>query len=384
MTIIHTVGDSHCYAGWENVQLDNVKIYVHHLGAITCSSFGIKKFELYNIKDANVQENEVVCFILGEIDCRTHLSKHKENYKEIIDKIVENYFNTIKLNVDQYKNLTVMVQSIVPPAKKKSYLTDAIIEIEKQYGTPTLGEDNERKVYVQYMNKKIKENCVKYNYIFFNLYDEYSDNDGFLNSSLSDGNVHIKDTKFLEEKLKKMFKENKKTIAEIKYKEACNIIGSDICEHLKILRLYSEECSHITEMGVQWIVSTWAFLSAKPKKLISIDIRDPIYYGAKIQDVYDAAKEIGVDFEFILGNDLEIPIEETDLLFLDTEHTYVQLSKELKLLSPKTKKYIIMHDTETFGDELIPAINEFLLSNSLWKIEAQFYNNNGLIILKHI
>ena len=39
---------------------------------------------------------------------------------------------------------------------------------------------------------------------------------------------------------------------------------SDINEHLPTLRKYAEECDHITEMGVRWIVSTYAFLAAKP------------------------------------------------------------------------------------------------------------------------
>ena len=47
---------------------------------------------------------------------------------------------------------------------------------------------------------------------------------------------------------------------------------SDINEHLPTLKKYAEECEHITEMGVRWVVSTFAFMAGLPKKLISYDI----------------------------------------------------------------------------------------------------------------
>ena len=44
-----------------------------------------------------------------------------------------------------------------------------------------------------------------------------------------------------------------------------------------------------------------------------------------------------------------------DLLFIDTSHTREQLAQELEAFSRYTKRYIILHDTETFGkrDELV-------------------------------
>jgi len=55
------------------------------------------------------------------------------------------------------------------------------------------------------------------------------------------------------------------------YIEKCNT-PSDINEHLPTLKKYAEECSHITEMGVRWVVSTYGLLMGKPKKMISYDI----------------------------------------------------------------------------------------------------------------
>ena len=69
---------------------------------------------------------------------------------------------------------------------------------------------------------------------------------------------------------------------------------SDINEHIPTLIDYASECEHITEMGVRAITSTWAFLGAAPKKLISYDIENPKHYGANIDVVYEVAKHTNV------------------------------------------------------------------------------------------
>ena len=74
---------------------------------------------------------------------------------------------------------------------------------------------------------------------------------------------------------------------------------SDINEHVPTLLKYGQECDHITEMGVRWIVSTWVWLACAPKKLIAYDIHDPSQWGASIKDVYDTAEKYGLDFPLI-------------------------------------------------------------------------------------
>ena len=171
------------------------------------------------------------------------------------------------------------------------------------------------------------------------------------------------------------------------------VTPSDINEHLPTLKRYAEEVEHVTEMGVRWIVSTWAFLSGKPKKLISIDIKHPNKFGANLSVVEKAAKESNIDFSFIEGSTLEMQIEKTDLLFIDTLHTYTQLTKELELHSKNVNRYIALHDTTTFSlkDEqpqqsskvgLKLAISEFLEKNKDWKMIEEYINNNGLTILE--
>jgi hypothetical protein len=187
-----------------------------------------------------------------------------------------------------------------------------------------------------------------------------------------------------------------KKIEEI-YKKKCNT-PTDINEHLTVLKKYAEESEVIIEMGVRSIVSTWAFLFGKPKKLISIDMVEPKNFknhdpdGCDLDLVYKLAKENDINFQFLLSNSLQIEIPECDFLFLDTLHDYNQVKSELKLHANKVKKYIGFHDTVTFkikgetpGELGIgKAIDEFLQENKDWIIHEEFFNNNGLTIIKKI
>jgi GT2 family glycosyltransferase len=164
----------------------------------------------------------------------------------------------------------------------------------------------------------------------------------------------------------------------------------DINELFPILRRYASRCNHITEFGVRGVFSTYAFLASKPKKMISYDI----YTSTNIKEACDVSKENNIDFKFVEKNVLETQIEETDLLFLDTRHTYYQLSQELKLHAGKVRKYILMHDTFTFGEKdeieekgsekhgLSIAIKEFLEENPHWKMIEKIDESNGLTILE--
>lgn len=176
---------------------------------------------------------------------------------------------------------------------------------------------------------------------------------------------------------------------------------SDINEHLPTLYEYAKKCDHVTEMGVRWVSSSWALLRANPKKIVSYDIvRDP-----NVQQLVDASAEYGINFHFIEQDVLKADIEETDMLFIDTWHTYKQLFAELNLHSGKVKKYILFHDTVSYAlvDEgtydclsdialampsekqgLVAAINDFLLTEQgkEWEIERVYSNNNGLTIMR--
>jgi hypothetical protein len=161
----------------------------------------------------------------------------------------------------------------------------------------------------------------------------------------------------------------------------------DICEHLDTLTEYAKKCDHITEFGFRFGASFCALLLGAPKKLITYDIHIPKAAMGLFQDLKPST-----EMEFHEKSTLEVEIEETDLLFIDTLHTYEQLRKELEMHGHKTRKYLAFHDTVTFGRKgedgkthgLMDAIEEFLDANPHWAVEKHYENNNGLTILKRI
>lgn len=175
---------------------------------------------------------------------------------------------------------------------------------------------------------------------------------------------------------------------EVAY-EWCKMHVSDINEHIETIRRYATGCQHITEFGTRGCVSTYALMAARPKKFLTYDLNVP----GEIWTADTIAKEHGIEFGFMERNTIQIdPIEQTDLLFIDTLHTYDQLKKELAIHAKQVRKYLIFHDTTTFGhvDEITgeekglwPAIQEFL-DQGEWELLQKYENCNGLTVLGRV
>ncbi|MFC1707326.1 hypothetical protein ACFL59_11015 [Planctomycetota bacterium] len=174
----------------------------------------------------------------------------------------------------------------------------------------------------------------------------------------------------------------------------------DIHEHLPTLRELVQPGLHVTELGVRWGASTVAFLAGNPTALVSYDI----VVNRQIEAIVELARKEQRCFSFIRGDCLSIEIAPTDILFIDTLHTYNQLSLELPKHAPSVSRLIVLHDTETYGalDEAIyvhaspivktlpqekqglkTAYLDFLDSHQGrdWKVHREYSNNNGLTIL---
>lgn len=197
---------------------------------------------------------------------------------------------------------------------------------------------------------------------------------------------------------------------EYSYNHAC-VNPTDIYEHLPTLRKYAGECNHITEAGVSKVVSSFAFATAllgnSKGKFIQID---PVNH-RNIDAFRAMCNSEGLNTVFYEQSDLECPLEQTDLLFIDTWHVYGQMKRELARWNLYVTKYIIMHDTtlDEWSGETIrcnlnaeeqskeygmplseinrgiwPAIDEFLQGHPEWKIRERFTNNNGLTVLERL
>lgn len=202
----------------------------------------------------------------------------------------------------------------------------------------------------------------------------------------------------------------KRSVIDTKYVERC-ANWSDIYEHLPTLARYASECNHITECGVRSVVSSYAFAHAlknkKENKLIQVDSE----WNSNIDTFKTECINENINVIFHQQSSLECPIEQTDLLFIDTWHVYGQLKRELERWNASVSKYIIMHDTtvDEWAGETIrlkwnpreqsertgipvheitkglwPAIREFLAAHPEWKLRERYSNNNGLTILERV
>ena len=195
-------GDSHSSMGWPigDPSIPGVTFDQHYYGPLLCYTLGKKKWEVMDISLYNDVEDDGVCiFCFGEIDCRCHIKKHitEENtYQKIIDDMVLEYLETVKLNIEKTnKNPRVYIYNVVPPSKESD-----VSFVQPEF--PFVGTDEERKSYTLYFNKKLKELCPKFGYGFFDIYDKYATPEGFLNRDLADLNVHIRDGYHLGEYIK--------------------------------------------------------------------------------------------------------------------------------------------------------------------------------------
>ncbi len=168
------------------------------------------------------------------------------------------------------------------------------------------------------------------------------------------------------------------------YHQACST-PSDVNEHLPTLHALAKECRHVTELGTRAGTSTTALLYAQPEVLVCYD---RVKY-AQVDRLRALAGR--TDFTFHAKDVLWVEIEETDLLFIDTWHVYDQLSQELALHARKARKYVVLHDTTTFGEVgedqghrgLWPAVEE-LLARGEFRVKARYENNNGLTVLERL
>lgn len=187
------------------------------------------------------------------------------------------------------------------------------------------------------------------------------------------------------------------------------VTGTAISEHLQTLRRYAQSSDAVCELGVESGQSTTALLLGQPSQLFSFDLVER----PELQQIIDAASftkrcpdhlecRIGKTY-WILTTPFDtskLAVPACDLLFIDTWHCAPQLKKELNLNHDRVRKWIIMHDTVSFGEKgegwqdweaahltdgpllgLTSAINAFLYDHPEWVVKEHYPNNNGLTIL---
>jgi hypothetical protein len=186
---------------------------------------------------------------------------------------------------------------------------------------------------------------------------------------------------------------------------------TDINEHLFALRSLAMQCSSVVEIGLRGMVSTWGILQGLSESASSVRL----YFGIDLAPPSPHILRLGrqlaecnnIAFHFVQANDMHVMIPPTEMLFIDSLHTYCHLTYELETFSPHVSKYIAMHDTSApwgevddctyWGDYseyppeysrekkgLWPAVEDFLLRHPEWSLYQRSFNNHGFTILKRV
>jgi len=161
---------------------------------------------------------------------------------------------------------------------------------------------------------------------------------------------------------------------------------SDMSEHMSWISDLTSECTHTTELGVGRANSTRAFLRHNQEHH-SYEI-DPLPASL---DYFKRAQDAGKNVTLHIADTREVEIAETDLMLVDSYHSYDQVKKELELHAGKVRKYILFHDTEIFGPVgqggekgIWPAIEEFLADHPEWVLAEKRKNCYGMTLIKKI
>jgi hypothetical protein len=163
--------------------------------------------------------------------------------------------------------------------------------------------------------------------------------------------------------------------------------GGALGPHLFTLATLARDCDHVTEFGIHNGDSTIAFLHGLSNK----NARMRSYHPERIPLIEQLAKHgLQTHWTYHWAEPATLaPIEETDLLLLNTRPIYSQLQRELSLHAAQVRRFLIIPHTERFaktgadsGPGLTRALLDWVTRQPHWKIEARSPEHGGLTVLK--
>lgn len=193
--MIYIYGDSHAYFSFKNLKIDYNSL---HCFSITMFRIGRDNIIINFNKDI-IQKSDIIILSYGEIDCRCHIQRQinlGKNEDNVINELVNNYFQTIKNNIINI-DAKIIIVGVIPPTKQYDY---EILHGPILHEFPFIGSDEDRVRYTNKVNKLLEELSIINNYIYFNPYYYYERPDGTLKHELSDSTVHLGNNSFFLEK----------------------------------------------------------------------------------------------------------------------------------------------------------------------------------------
>lgn len=189
----------------------------------------------------------------------------------------------------------------------------------------------------------------------------------------------------------------------------------DMCKHTPVLRRLASHSSSIVEMGVRGVVSSWSLMlglyesGAAPlheKWMLSVDLAH-----IDFRHAVHVGKLCGLNVRFLQHNSATVELPPViDLLLIDTMHALGHVRRELAMHANRTRRYIVLHDTEIDGVRsdvlrlsgeqavqdraklmgyseadvrggLQPGIDDFLVAHPEWTLLEHYSNYPGLTVL---
>lgn len=155
----------------------------------------------------------------------------------------------------------------------------------------------------------------------------------------------------------------------------------DVTDHMDKLKTYASQCSHVTELGIGNVGSTFAFAMGLPANIVSYDSTPTEMKEIDRTELTQLCLANGVNFTFNEVDPLDATIANTDLLFIHDAVDASRLSQELSLHGNKASKFIIVPLFSVDNEAFLTAINNFVEANPSWSITENIQEWCGLIVL---
>lgn len=172
-----------------------------------------------------------------------------------------------------------------------------------------------------------------------------------------------------------------------------------IAAHLPRLRALADGCDLAVEFGVKKGASSTALLLGA-QQVYSYDV-------IETPEAVALAQLAGDRWIYRIADSRTAFVPDCELLFIDSLHTFDQVAAELKHAAYSVRKYLIFHDTITFGSigakgesgeqlwqyqrghsipfealGIRPAIDELMIRDPSWRIAAHYTDSHGLLVLE--
>lgn len=173
-----------------------------------------------------------------------------------------------------------------------------------------------------------------------------------------------------------------------------------ISVHLPRLRKLADGLDTAVEFGVKRGASSSALLMGA-KHVVSYDIKETV----EARELETAA---GERWTYRIEDSREAEVPHADLLFIDSQHDFEQCRDELAAHAHKISKYLVFHDSATFGvvgadgetgrhkwtyvqgKGSVPldclglrfAVDHYMILHPEWRIAAHYPDSHGLLVLQ--